>query len=389
MSISRRDALKQLAAGSAAVAGATALAKDAPAQPVRVEDPRAAYPSAKATEDFYRAEFAGTRGEETDRGFAYHCVNCQGNCAWEVWTDKDGKVTRENQSARYPAVAADVPDANPRGCNKGVQHSQVLRQADRLLYPMKRVGPRGAGQWKRISWDEAIAEVATHLYETMLARGPAGNYVHIGSGMLSEARAASVKRLGTLLGAVRPYIASYVGDMFPGVGVVYGEGNLGCTYDFFYGTDVALFWGCNPNTSRIPDAHYLWEGKYRGSKVIVVTPEYNATAIHADLWVPVKPGYDGHLALSILHRIVHARLYQEAFLRQFTDLPLLDARRALRCRRQGLHPALEPRGHGGGLVQERPRRARRGLEAKPVQAAQADNLVRGVVYLAAGSVKVI
>ena len=122
---------------------------------------------------------------------------------------------------------------------------------------------------------------------------------------------------------MRPYIASYVGDMFPGVSVVYGEGNLGCTYDFIYGANVALFWGCNPNTSRIPDAHYLWEGKYNGAKVIVVTPEFNSTAIHADLWVPVKPGYDGHLALSILHRIVHAQLYDEAFLKQFTDLPLL------------------------------------------------------------------
>ena len=157
----------------------------------------------------------------------------------------------------------------------------------------------------------------------MLEKGPAGNYVHMGSGMLSEARAASVKRLGTLLGAVRPYIASYVGDMFPGVSVVYGEGNLGCTYDFLFGAEVMLFWGCNPNTSRIPDAHYLWEGKYNGAKVIVVTPEFNATAIHADLWVPVKPGYDGQLALSIMHRIVHGRLLDERFVKRFTDLPLL------------------------------------------------------------------
>jgi complex iron-sulfur molybdoenzyme family reductase subunit alpha len=216
-----------------------------------------------------------------------------------------------------------VPDANPRGCNKGVQHSQVVYEADRLLYPMKRVGGRGEGKWKRISWDEAIGEVATRLYETMLGKGPAGNYVHIGSGMLSEARAASVKRLGTLLGAVRPYIASYVGDMFPGAGLVYGEGNLGCTYDFFHGADVALFWGCNPNTSRIPDAHYLWEAKYNGAKIVTITPEYGSTAIHSDLWVPVRPGYDGHLALSIIHRVVALRLHDASFLRRFTDLPLL------------------------------------------------------------------
>ncbi|MCC7386547.1 MAG: molybdopterin-dependent oxidoreductase [Deltaproteobacteria bacterium] len=321
MSFSRRNVLHGLLGIGAAGVTGRALAKGVP-EPVRVDDPRQSYPTPESTEDLYRAEFAATYGDGEEHGFAYHCVNCQGNCAWEVWV-KDGKITRENQSAQYPAIAPDVPDANPRGCNKGVQHSQVLYEADRLLYPMRRAGARGEGKWKRISWDEAITEVATKLYDTMLSKGPAGNYIHIGAGVLTEARAASVKRLGTLLGAVRPYIASYVGDMFPGVSVVYGEGNIGCTYDFIYQSNVNVFWGCNPNTSRIPDAHYLWEGKYNGSKIIVITPEYSSTAIHADLWVPVKPGYDGHLALSIIERMVERRLYNARFLQTFTDLPFL------------------------------------------------------------------
>jgi complex iron-sulfur molybdoenzyme family reductase subunit alpha len=319
MTITRRGLLKGIAAlGASGVAG-KALGAEAPAAASR---PVAAQANA-GTEESWRAELAATYGDGEAHGYAYHCVNCQGNCAWEVWTDGEGRVTRENQSASYPPIASDIPDANPRGCNKGAQQSQMLRQADRLLYPMRRAGARGEGKWRRISWDEAITEVATRLYETMLSKGPAGNYVHMGSGMLSEARAASVKRLGTLLGAVRPYIASAVGDMFPGVSVVYGEGNIGCTYDFIYGADVALFWGCNPNTSRIPDAHYLWEARYRGAKVVVISPEYNSSAVHADLWVPVKAGYDGHLALSILNVLVRRKLYSASFLARFTDLPLL------------------------------------------------------------------
>ncbi len=323
MSISRRDALKKLLLGTvAAGVSTTAAPAEAKVAPVRVDDPRQAYPDPKSTEDFYRAEFNAVRGDGDDRGFAYHCVNCQGNCAFEVWT-KDGKVTRENQSAHYPQISPTVPDANPRGCNKGVQHSQTMYEADRLLYPMKRVGERGAGTWKRIGWDEAITDIATHLHDGLVEKGPASNYIHIGAGVLTEARAASIKRLGALLGAVRPYIASYVGDMFPGVSVVYGEGNIGCTYDFVFQTNVAIFWGCNPNTSRIPDAHYLWEAKYNGSKIIVITPEFNSTAIHADLWVPVKAGFDGHLALSIIQRIIARKLYKPEFLKEYTDLPLL------------------------------------------------------------------
>ncbi len=334
MKVSRRALLKSLmalSAGAVTSGTGTPAGADAPAvpdavgppdQPVIIDDPRAAYPNSRPVEDMYRQEFAATFGDAADHGTAFHCVNCQGNCAWQVWV-KDGKITRENQSAAYPAISDEIPDSNPRGCNKGVQHSQVMYAADRLRYPMKRVGERGGGKWKRISWDEAIDELAGELYRTMLRVGPAGNYVHVGSGLIAEARGASIKRLGALLGAVRPYIASYVGDMFPGVSLVYGEGNIGCTYDFMFGTDVQVYWGCNPNTSRMPDAHYVWEGKYNGSKVVVISPEFNSTAVHADRWIPIKPGYDGHLAMSVMHEVVHKKLFDAKLATKYTDLPFL------------------------------------------------------------------
>jgi len=327
MSLTRRNALQSLLAFGASFSSLAARKGHAQAPPTKdqphvVDDPRLSPASIKGTEDKYRAEFAATFGDPGDHGTAFHCVNCQGNCAWTVWS-KDGKVTRESQSANYPAIAPDIPDSNPRGCNKGAQHSQIMYNEDRLKFPMRRTGPRGSGQWERITWDEAIDEIASKIYETMITTGPEGNYIHVGAGMLSEARAASMKRMGTLLGAVRPYIASYVGDMFPGTSVVYGEGNIGCSYDFMFKTNVQVYWGCNPNQTRIPDAHYIWEGKYNGSKVIVITPEFNATAIHADLWVPVKPGFDGHLAMSIMHEMVEHNLFSVERAKVFTDLPFL------------------------------------------------------------------
>lgn len=332
MAISRRDTLKGILsiAGSLGIAPCDAFARlkenkangTAKRSGSEGKSESSAGSPIRSSEEIYRKEFAATFGEVANHGHAFHCVNCQGNCAWQVWSF-DGKVTRENQSASYPAISPTIPDFNPRGCNKGVQHSQTMYSDDRLLYPMKRVGKRGEGKWKRVSWAAAIDEVAQNLYQTLIEKGPSGNYVHIGAGVLSETRAASIKRLGALLGAVRPYIASYVGDMFPGVSVVYGEGNIGCSYDFIYKTNAAIFWGCNPNTSRIPDAHFLWEAKYNGSKIVVISPEYNSTAIHADLWVPIKPGYDGHLAMSIMHDIVKRKLYNVSFLQEYTDLALL------------------------------------------------------------------
>ena len=322
MKLTRRNFLKALGLTGAGitVGGTAAFAKD---KAIIVEDPRASYPNKSYTENMYRNEFAFTYGDDKEaHGTAYHCVNCQGNCAWDVWVN-NGIITRENQVANYTPINPKIPDFNPRGCNKGVQHSQVTYEKDRVLYPLKRVGKRGEGKWKRISWDEAITEVAEKIYETMLNKGPEGLFIHVGAGMLTEARGAAGKRLGTLLGAVRAYIASYVGDMFPGVSLVYGEGNIGCSYDFFYTTNVNIWWGQDPNKTRIPDAHFLWEGKYNGSKQIVITPDFNATAIHADLWVPVKPGYDGHLAMAIINEIIQKKLYKPKFVKTFTDLPFL------------------------------------------------------------------
>lgn len=288
------------------------------------ENGKEGYGNTSYTEEMYRNEFAFTYGKKEEHGFAYHCVNCQGNCAWEVWSH-NGVVTRENQSARYPVINAKIPDFNPRGCNKGVQHSQMMYQKDRILYPMIRVGERGEGKWKRVSWDEAAEKICQNLFDTLTdpERGPDKLMVHAGTGLLTEGRRGSVLRFSTQLGANRIYPSSYLGDMFSGAAIAYGEGNLGCTWDFLYNVDVSVHWGGNPSVSRIPDAHYVWEGKYNGAKVIVITPEFNATAKSADLWIPIKAGSDNILAMSVINVILNEKLFKPHFVKTFTDLPFL------------------------------------------------------------------
>src|SRR5512142_3529154 len=115
MSIGRRKALKTLLALGASGTAAKVLGGEAAEVP-RPEEPFQPHATARTTEDLYRQEFAATYGDGEAHGASYHCVNCQGNCAWDVWVDGDGRITRETQSASYPPIAKDVPDANPRGC---------------------------------------------------------------------------------------------------------------------------------------------------------------------------------------------------------------------------------------------------------------------------------
>ncbi len=317
----RRDFLKFSGVTAAVVASqGTLFAKR---DVMQIESDTRAYPNANYTETLYRNEFGLTRGTVEDTGYAYHCSHCQGNCAWEAWSH-DGMVTRENQSARYPSVDAKIPDPNPRGCNKGAQYSQMMHEKERLLYPMQRAGKRGEGKWKRISWEKAATEVAQKFFDVMTdpQRGPGRLMVRSGTGTTGSRGAAS-SRLSALLGSNTIYPSSSSGDIFSGAVVAYGDGKVGCTYDFLYQANTVIFWGANPSVSHMPDAHYIWEGKYNGAKVIVITPEFNASAKSADLWIPIKPGTDAILAASVIYEILAEKLYKPEFMKRFTDLPFL------------------------------------------------------------------
>lgn len=313
----RRDFLKMTGAGLCGLL--SGLPDELLARIQDVNDPLSSYPY-RTWEDFYRKEFAATRGDVS--GYAFHCSNCQGNCAFRVFAN-DGVVTREEQLAQYPQIAPDIPDPNPRGCNKGTIHSQAMYEKDRLLYPLKRVGARGEGKWQRVSWDQALGEIAEKVVDTLAKHGPGALMVYTGTGILSQGRRAGPLRLGSLLGAIRLYPSSAVGDMFTGASLAYGVPNVGTSLDAWFEMDYIVLWSFNPNVTRIPDAHYLWEAKWRGAKIVVISPDYNPTAVHADWWLPINPGSDSFLAMSLVHVVLKEKLYKEDFIREQTDLTFL------------------------------------------------------------------
>jgi dimethylsulfide dehydrogenase subunit alpha len=313
--IDRRQFLKQLSfttAGVVVAGDGWALNKLTPIADVL----HGHYPY-RGWEDLYRKEWTWDQV-----GYSAHCVNCLGNCAFQVFV-KDGIVLREEQLAQYPAVRDGTPDVNPRGCQKGAIHSAAMYEGDRLRYPMKRTGARGAGQWQRISWDQAATEIADKVIDIYEKHGPGKLMTHTGSGNLSHARFAAPYRLASFLGSVQLDILTDVGDLNSGAHLAYGHALLSYTSDAWFDMDYIMLSLINPNVTRIPDAHFLWEARHNGARIVSVAPDYNPSSIHVDLWLPVKPGTDSFLMMSMVNVVLDERLYDEAFMREQTDLTLL------------------------------------------------------------------
>jgi DMSO reductase family type II enzyme molybdopterin subunit len=320
--IGRRDFLKAASGvlASTSLFGCSSSGDSVPPPDSNEYVPKDLRDVSQTTLNEYRSQFVYSKGDST--GFSPHCVNCKGNCAWQTF-EKDGRIVREEQVADYPQIRSDIPDANPRGCNKGAIHSQSLYEEDRLLYPMKQTGERGSGKWKRISWDEAFTEIAEKIVDKLTRKEFEKVMVYAGTGVLSPLKRGAGLRFGALIGAVRFNVAGPLGDMFPGATIAYGNSLSGTTSEAWYDADYLMIIGANPMVARMPDAHYINEGIYKGNRVVTVAPEYSPTARASSLWIPIKVGTDSLFIASMNHVILKEKLYNEKSIKELTDLPFL------------------------------------------------------------------
>lgn len=279
-------------------------------------------------EDLYRKELAWDAV-----GHSAHCINCYGNCAFKVYV-KDGIVMREEQLATYPRLNNELPDFNPRGCQKGAVHADEMYAANRIRFPMKRTGERGEGHWKRLSWDQALTEIADKVLDIVEKHGPSG-LLASSTGLLSDVRGAAPFRFMALTGTATKDHASTTADLATGLKLAFGRSWFqSSTTDRLFDADYLLISGCNPNVTRIPDAHFIWEAKYRGCRVVITAPDYNPSTIHADQWLPVKAGSDPFLMMSINYVLIKEGLIAWNFVREQTDMTLLVRRDNKRLLRQ-------------------------------------------------------
>jgi DMSO reductase family type II enzyme molybdopterin subunit len=255
-----------------------------------------------------------------------HLSNCWYSraCNFNVYI-KDGIALREEQAANYPpSVDPAVPDPNPRGCQKGVCYTQRMYDPTRVKYPLKRVGERGEGRWQRVSWDQALTEISDMLLDVLMTEGP--ETVIQGGGTRVHSQASEGMALNAFfeaLGSPLPSQNVEIGDDHQGAAVTLGKIMFADSPDNWFYADTILAWGANPAYTNCANFHYIAEARYSGSRVIAISPDYNASAIHADEWIPVNVGSDAALALSLAQVIIREGLYRHDFVREQTDLPLL------------------------------------------------------------------
>jgi steroid C-25 hydroxylase alpha subunit len=270
-------------------------------------------------EDIYRAKWSWDR---IVRG-THLRANCFSACAFDLYV-KDGVVWREEQADVYARRAAGLPDFAPRGCQKGSCYSRLMVAPGRITYPLERVGPRGSGKWRRISWDAALTRIADAIVDAAQEGGVETVVYDNGTSNVDWGPSSvGEMRLFGLLGATMLDGFAGTGDLAMGAVQTWGTSFVDGSADDWFRADTLMLWHCNPMATRIPDAHFATEARYRGATVVTVSPDFSPSAVHASLWVNPRPGTDAALALGLARALLDRNAVDEAYVREQTDLPFL------------------------------------------------------------------
>lgn len=259
-----------------------------------------------------------------------HCVDCYpGSCPMRVYV-KDGIVWREEQAGSFNTIEEGVPDFNPMGCQKGASWSQSLYGPDRLLYPLKRVGERGEGKWNRVSWDDALDDIAESMLDAIEEFGP-HTVIHEGTPEYATVHPTN-KFFGTIGGGDIDLNGS-INDFSIGLYETFGKFSPVSSADDWFHSEVILIWHMNPVFTRIPFYHFIAEARYNGCQVINISPDINPSHLHADIQVPINGATDPAFGISMVQVILEEGIADYDFMREQTDLGYLvrtDTRRYLR-----------------------------------------------------------
>ncbi|MGQ0635353.1 MAG: molybdopterin-containing oxidoreductase family protein [Planctomycetaceae bacterium] len=237
--------------------------------------------------------------------------DCPDTCAMQVTVDGERAV----------AIAGDRQHPVTRGflCHKVSRYLERVYHRDRLTHPLKRVGPKGAGQFERITWDKALAEIAARF--AAIAAGPDGPQAILPysyCGTMGKIQSQSLdRRFFHRLGASK--LDRTICATAGGAGYAYTIGSrVGMAPEGFGESRYIINWGANTVVTNM----HLWvvmlESRKRGAKIVTIDPYRCKTAERSDWHVPPRVGTDAALALGLMHVIFRDRLEDRDYLERYT-----------------------------------------------------------------------
>ena len=238
------------------------------------------------------------------------CGGCHNCCPINV--EVEG-----NRVVRVSGVPGD-PRTGGAICSKGQASPQIAHDPRRLMYPVRRVGERGEGKWKRVSWDDALAELAGKIKEAVAEDGPwSVSFIRgqaPGWGFTYDMTQRLAHCVGTEvgMGASECFVPRAIME-----GMTYG-GMPSSDYD---NADLLIFWGKQPAFSVAPSLRKIYDARDRGAKIVCIDPLHFHLAATADQVLQPEPGTDLAIMLAMLYVIVERGLWDAAFVDSYTNDP--------------------------------------------------------------------
>jgi anaerobic selenocysteine-containing dehydrogenase len=227
-----------------------------------------------------------------------------------VVTVEDGRAIRLRGDPDHPFTRGFL-------CGKVARYLERVYHPERLLHPLRRVGPKGAGRFERISWDEAIAEIAREFHRLAAsADGPQTILPYSYAGTMGQVQGNSLdRRFFHRLGAslLERTICATAGA----AGCDYTLGTRAVTdpEDVLHARTI-VNWGSNTSVTNLHLWAFMHQARQRGARIVTIDPHQSKTAQRSDWWLPIRPGTDAALALGMMHVIFRDGLQDNDFLQR-------------------------------------------------------------------------
>jgi anaerobic selenocysteine-containing dehydrogenase len=240
--------------------------------------------------------------------------DCPSACALDVEVIDGSAIGRVRGHADNTYTAGVI-------CAKVARYAERIHHPDRLMHPLKRVGPKGSRQFARISWDEALDRTAEGLLAAERRHGPEAVWPYYYAGTMGRVHRDGINRLRHAKGWSGFYQTICINTAW--AGYMAGTGRLaGADPREMAESDCVVIWGTNAVATQVNVmTHAVRARKERGAKIVAIDIYMNETMRQADMALVVRPGTDGALACAVMHVLFREGLADREYLARHTDVP--------------------------------------------------------------------